>query len=314
MLMNKPKFIQYNLWLSCNNNCSFCCNLKESKEETDADRIRSLKYVLDLLDLDEVKEYQRIGIIGGEFFQKQLNNPEIKDLFYQVLEKISGFVQDWMIQFNFTATLITDNRADLIEFLEFLKSKEILHKSMLCTSYDTIYRFHNDIARKLWIQNMKWLHVAYPELSLHTEFVITQHLIDTVLNNKLNFKDFSQEYCCSVDFLEPVASLISFSSKDSFVQTVSDFLPHRQDFLKFLRKVYSENQVNLRFLLNNELLSDTLYKLCGNQYIKETHRNLETSIKIFDNSSNSPLPMKLGYIDSDRSMRSDVLKFLACIE
>ena len=51
--------------------------------------------------------------------------------------------------------------------------KDCITKTLLCTSYDSIGRFHTDEHRSMWIKNMKDIHIKYPELKLHTEIIIT---------------------------------------------------------------------------------------------------------------------------------------------
>ena len=76
-------FIQYELWKDCSNACKFCFN----RGQQDLDKIESLNFVIDKLDDEELNDYNEIGFIGGEFFDTQLDNKEVRTLFYKLIDK-----------------------------------------------------------------------------------------------------------------------------------------------------------------------------------------------------------------------------------
>ena len=40
------------------------------------------------IETDIFDEFDEIGFIGGEFFDGQLSNPKVKDLFYRLFDKV----------------------------------------------------------------------------------------------------------------------------------------------------------------------------------------------------------------------------------
>ena len=88
--MNKYKadttFIQYELWKCCSIGCKFCCN----KGQKDINKIDSLNFVLSKLEDPEILNYDEIGFIGGEFFNNELKDNLVCDLFYKVFEKVAS--------------------------------------------------------------------------------------------------------------------------------------------------------------------------------------------------------------------------------
>ena len=72
------KFIQYQLWQDCSNGCKLC----SEKCPTNVDKVWSLNYILSCLEKEEVKDYEEVGIIGGEIFDYQLDDVVVEKLFY----------------------------------------------------------------------------------------------------------------------------------------------------------------------------------------------------------------------------------------
>ena len=132
MYKNPNKFVQFELWKECHQGCKFCCNKGQPK----IDKKESIKYVMDILNSDEIKEYNEIGFIGGEFFNGEIE--EVKEEFYKIFEKVKELNFD---KIYITATLIYDINQWLTPFFSYLRDLQILNKVMICTSFDTIYRF-----------------------------------------------------------------------------------------------------------------------------------------------------------------------------
>ena len=54
------KFLQYQLWQECNNGCPFCYERNQFK----IDKAWALRFTLE--KLPETKDYEEVGIIGGD--------------------------------------------------------------------------------------------------------------------------------------------------------------------------------------------------------------------------------------------------------
>ncbi len=161
--------LQFEIWNNCNNNCDFCY-LKESRVISSPEQqIANIKKVKQIIE-QEIQGYNAVGLAGGEFFQGQLKY--CKNEFFDLLKFICA--QDikelWL-----AAILIDENQDDLWETLDLLpKDKRIL----LCTSYDTIGRFHTAEQEEQWFKNIKRVAEKYSHVVLHTQTIITQHFID----------------------------------------------------------------------------------------------------------------------------------------
>ena len=85
------KSFQWELWQYCNSLCKFCYLGKENRIHNKARQIQSLKDLsLSVEHLDYTK-YNNISIIGGEFFQGQLDDKETHDLFFKVIKQLAVF-------------------------------------------------------------------------------------------------------------------------------------------------------------------------------------------------------------------------------
>ena len=79
------KSVQFELWHECNNLCKMCFLGIENRITPKETKIKSLK--------DAIKNAKKftgdvIAIIGGEFFQGQIEDPEVHDLFYEFMSLV----------------------------------------------------------------------------------------------------------------------------------------------------------------------------------------------------------------------------------
>ena len=82
------KQLQFEIWEECNSKCKFCYLGKNNLLTPNHVKLKSLQLILDKIsDLSIYDEYDVISYLGGEFFQGQLNTPEIKELFFKLMEK-----------------------------------------------------------------------------------------------------------------------------------------------------------------------------------------------------------------------------------
>jgi hypothetical protein len=256
---------------------------------------------MDILNSDEIENYNEVGFIGGEFFNGEING--IKEEFYKVFEKVSSLNFD---KIYITATLIYDINIWLIPFLNYLKELNILDKVMICSSFDTMYRFKSQEEKELWKDNMKLLKQLFPVITLHTEIILTEAFMESVLNDEFNIDNFRNYFDCGLDFIEPSSGLF-YKDKVDASKVMPKFFPKKSTFLKFLKKVSLENNwVNLDTLLSMELRSNKLYFIAnGQRLVADDRRNGDGKCQI----PNFINKYETGFIDSELSMRDVVLYF-----
>lgn len=290
----KQRFIQFELWKDCHNDCAFCFN----KGLPDCDKAWSIKEVLKQLENPQILLFNEIGFIGGEFFAHQIDS--VKDLFYSLFDKV--------LSMHFERILLTTSLIykpfQLIEFLEYLEKKQAIEKILLCTSYDTIGRFHNLNAHTLWCNNVHLLHNLYPKLKIHVEQIVTNDFCEQVLNGQFDIKAFAEGYNVHVDYLEPNTGGY-YKSKEEFEKACPNFLLKRSTFLKWLVYVFKNNLVNKEDLFNRKLRSDVIYLTKCNQHFEicGRHKGTKDDMNYFKQIGQVP---QFGYIDSDIPIWQDV--------
>lgn len=298
------KFIQYQLWQECNNGCKFCSERNQFK----IDKKWALKFTLNKLDNPEIYDYEEVGIIGGEIFDNQLEDKEVRDLFYELTDKIANIKH--FKKFYVATNLIYDMDKYLIPYLNHLKNINLIDKTLLCTSYDLKYRFHTEEMKKLWEDNMLKLHKIFPELSTHIETIITQHFIDAVLSGKFDIKEFSKKFNSRVDYIEPSSGMF-YNTKLDCEKACPGFFPTKNSFIKFLKQEgLQKKSIDLKCLISYQIRASRIYHLdCGNFVCYEDRRKPGFRVKCSDNSKK----YELGFIDSDDSMEDICTEFCEMI-
>lgn len=294
--MTENRFIQFELWKDCSQGCPFCCN----RGQIPINKTESCQYVMDILNTLEPNTYDYIGLIGGEFFNGELQYNMHQ--FFLIMRKIKELNPRKIF---ITTNLLYDIGDYLIPVLKALdKVLHIRDKIVLCTSWDKEYRFHNQKQNELWTKNMLWLCNHYPEVELHVEMIMTQHLIDAVLEDRIDFKLFQQIFRCSLDFIEPSSGLY-FTDKYACQKELPGFFPTRSSFIKFLAK--ERGKIDFSKLFSMSLRSEELYFIENGQHRVAKNRRLgDGRCELSDKTKK----YDIGFIDSDEKMRDVVLEFI----
>lgn len=308
--MIQDKFIQFELWKNCNNKCTFCEHLFDPVSD-DNQKIIDLQYFISELQQPFIDQYNVIGFIGGEIFDNQINNQNVKRYFYQLFnicaeKKIRGKLKKIYI----ATSLIYNIDKYLIPFIHYLSKLDLLDITYFCTSYDLKYRFHTDYHHQLWCNNVLELNKQLIN-KIHVEIILTQTLINAVLNNTFDISHFYNKYNVDIDFIEP--SFISkLETKENTSTYILDFFPTRTSFLKFLKYVHDYNIIDLDMFLSMKLRSDALYFRISktNKLIKVINR-VNNNLRKYDVNGN-PVNIQ-SYIDSDCLMYNDVQAFRSII-
>lgn len=326
------KSFQWQVWTYCNNLCKFCF-LGEANREYLKDRqhisLAGLEAAIDCMDYSE---YNNISLIGGEFFQGQLSDPETKAYFFKIMKKIFQLYVDKKIgSMWITATLINKNQDDLYELLNLAESMGVLPVDeysssgiWLCTSWDASGRFHTKEAEESWENNMLSLKQCYPWIKFNTTIILQKSFIDLYLKDGFNPKYFMKKFNTSIFYMQPCLSGITemmLQNEKGELRTGNDFdefwlklktdvnkkyafFPERKDFIKFLVKYYNEDYDSFMKLFNIHYRSDEIHLNINS----EDHDRIISRVKDGSSPEESfPPAMKCGhvynyapYIDSNR--------------
>ena len=229
-LSNSRRFVQFQLWRDCDIGCEFCHNRGIGNKNS---KIDNIDFVIDLINNNPtIKKFNEIGIIGGELFGKQLNDSKTKSHFIKLIKTI---VNSHFEKVYIGTALLYKDLSSLLETLEIFNNANKIDNVLICTSYDTIYRFKNVNSERLWDTNMRALRYLYPTLKLHVETILTEDFCQRVINDSFNIREFEKEYDCRIDFIEPTINLPNITI-DEFNNRLPSFLPKRKTFLTFMRK------------------------------------------------------------------------------
>lgn len=298
MYKNPNKFIQFQLWHDCNNGCIFCCNKGQPK----TDKVAALKRILELLDNPATCEgFNEIGIIGGEIFDNQLEDPEVMMLFYKLIDKIISMPFD---RIYIATTLIYNMNKYLIPLLCYLNAKRALDRCWICTSYDLKYRFKSEEAKRLWHDNMAHLTKYCPNVFKHVEMIVTQYFVDAVNSGEFDIDKFADDYNVKIDFIEPSSGL-GFVGKKECEEKVPGFFPTKASFTKFLYNIKDSKSVDINTMFSMELRSEDLYFFFNNEYMSMKERRSTDGRCTLDPTKK----YEIGFIDSDTTMSSVVKGF-----
>lgn len=288
----RNKFIQYQLWQDCRNGCKFCSELNQ----LNVDKKWALNFTLDKLNDPEVFDYEEVGIIGGEIFDNQLQDPEVQKLFYVLTDKICTM---HFKKIYIATSLIYDMKPYLIPYLQHLRELNVADKVLLCTSYDLKYRFNKEGKKELWENNMLQLQKDFPDFKTHVETILTQHFIDAVLNKEFNIKEFVKKFNTRIDYIEPSSGMY-YKDKQDCEKACPGFFPTKKSFIKFLiQEGIKDNSIDLSCMISYQIRASRIYHLdCGKFVCYEDRR--KPGFKVI--CSDSTKKYEVGFIDSDDSM------------
>ena len=284
----KKTSIQFEIWEECNNQCKFCFLGSGNRYSSDDVKLNSLTRVMNKISDESLYDtYNIVSYIGGDFFQGQLKNEQVHKLFMDIMDKTAYFVDiGKLIEVWINATLTIGDQADLYETLNKFKDKS---KIWICTSYDTIGRYHTDKMFENWDYHMKNLKKIYPEININVSTIVTGDLIDKYLDDQFSFLKFQDEYDCTM-FLKtpgtptPATFPQTIKNKKYFNENIlNNFFPTRSKFLKFLAKYKQEvPEYIYDKLYNINYRADDLYKNTINNKNEYVHLHRVKNKKMAD--------------------------------
>ena len=280
---NKKKFIQIRLWKDCINNCHFCYLKSDYDRKTSlCQKKRRLHKSTDLVKSLQVA---KIGLIGGEFFEGQLEGCE--DEWFRLLDALKNSEACIFITANFIHEQYLLN--ETVDFFE----KNLL----LCTSYDTVGRFHSEKAKNNWFKRIESLHNNCVPVICHC--VATQDFFE----EDPHFPDW-----LPVNLVDPHISLEWYNSvdKNKYNETLRnecDFFnfPKRRTAIRWFRK-HPQIARNYSDYIGSH--SDVIYA-----FDKDDNFYFEQDGRLESTDYNNPLCshpwLGLCYADSNKCMICD---------
>ena len=269
--------LQFELWQECNNKCRFCYLGKNIEHTEDSQKIEALKRTIAMVkDSANYPRYQVLAFIGGEFFQGQLANPQVRELFFELMTEVASLLNRNIIrEVWLSVTLTIGKQEDLYKTLELFNDKS---KVWLLTSWDSKWRFHSEKMKLTWESHMRQIYKLYPNIKLNTTIILTGDFIDQYLLNKFNLNSFSEEFHTAFFFKQPASGQIITASNNQEVKAktnelMPNFFPTKRQFLAFLLKFkQSEHEINWSKLFNIQYRADDVYRNYNDGRVVKSHR------------------------------------------
>lgn len=313
----EKKTLQFELWQECNNKCKFCFLGTENRFTADDIKIASLKKTIEKISDESIfKEYNCLAFIGGEFYQGQLQNPEVKKWFYKLMDKSADLLNRGVIEeFWTSATLTIGKQEDLYNCLEKFNDKS---KVWVLTSWDAYGRFHTPKMLETWEYHMKHLKERFPDIKLNTTIVLTGIVMEKYLSGEIpSFEQFCEKYNTSLFFKQPApffdlkgdnknAPTYLRIGKEKSKAIIPNFFPTRALTLRFYQKFKENETENMWTRLFNvayraDILerhfNDTSTATCERNKNIETSKNYELGVPIMSCGHTCNFA---AYIDSDK--------------
>ena len=306
--MRQREECQFELWTECNSKCKFCYLSTANINTPNSIKLKQLDAVIKQIESPTLCEkFNKISFIGGEFFQGQLNDTKVKEKFMCLFDKVSVLLNSnkidevWMC-----ATLTIGDQKDLFETVNKFKDKS---KVWILTSYDTIGRFHTEKMKQDWLNNLRKVREAYPDIKINITSILTGDFIDKYMNGSLELFDIAKTFNTAL-FLKPTCP-IDRDEKEKYTKEetnkiIPNFFPTRDQFISFLYK-YRENESDFMYdkLFNMKYRSDYLFRFDDDE-MHCSHRLKDSHQEVYDNSHSDSMINPCGhstqyniYVDSE---------------
>lgn len=308
------KSYQWELWAMCNNLCDFCY-LGDTNRETNKEvQLISLNKVLKNIDELDFTVYNNISLIGGEFFQGQMDDPEVHDKFMELIQKCCDLYNAKKIGAMWiTCTLTTGDQKHLYEMLDLIEKNGCMPKPeygssgfWLCTSWDAKGRFHTPRNAENWDYHMRNIHEKYPWVKFNTTIILTAEMMDLYINNEWKPHDFMEKYHTSLFFKQCGLGDVNiyayafngmptdekwYNYKQKIQERIGwNFFPTRDQSIKFLRKFATEDADLYDRLYNIYYRADELHRNYNDGESATNNRNKGSKIE-----SDSSVEMQINY-------------------
>ena len=116
------RFVQFELWQDCFQNCKFCYNKKTIHAYNFQRQLDNIKFVNDFLDTPEILDYNTFGLIGGEFFGGEIKSEKVLKQFLELIDRICSFEN--IKQILITSNLMYKDCSLLLNVCDKIKSKK----------------------------------------------------------------------------------------------------------------------------------------------------------------------------------------------
>ena len=260
--------IQYEVWKECHNRCTFCFLAEDTIYTPKEVKLSGIQNAIDQIKHDvETGVANGVALIGGDFWQGEMADEEVRIRFFELLKLCYGYLRDKKLNAMWlTATLTIGDQHDLYKALDLFEEMvpnaiENERYMWLCTSYDTIGRFHTPKMLETWEYHMKNIGEKYPNVHKNSSLIITNDLVKKTLSGEFDFVKFEKEFGTEIYMKTPSHHFDNMDWKEGkkkFNDIVGDFFLERTPTIEFLQKLNETQPRILEKIMNNELRANSL--------------------------------------------------------
>lgn len=238
-ILNKTNMVQYGIWSNCSNKCDFCL-IEKHYYRTPDQMVSYLQTVIDNVKIQDWfnKFSDGISLLGGELYF--ITDKSVQDKFMELIDTIIDYVLKVSKNPNCKYSTVTNGIYEpsfLYRVIDRIVERAGIQYVDVNFSYDLKYRFHSEESKQQCLQNIIDFHKRY-NYRIGVQMILTQYLIDMINNGEFSIDKWQNEIAPGsiLEFLYP--------HKIHTGYILNDFNFKRNDFIKFMRKIYHENPEN----------------------------------------------------------------------
>lgn len=224
------KIVEFLLWDNCNNHCRFCFLKNKNSLNSfigDEERGHAIKCAHEYLNSDDFPVGSDVLLCGGELFDTKFTEGTKKE-WTSFLEDLTLKAQFKFVDHIYVNTnLIYNINDELKDFLDKIESTELFDKLNFTTSYDPVGRYKTREDRKLFFDNIKRLHEAYPNLKIVANMIMTKPVCDLILSNQLSIAALQEQHNITINLIP-------------YIILVKDLIPEKTEVMDTLLMVDRE--------------------------------------------------------------------------
>lgn len=289
--------IQFELWPDCNTGCQYCYLNGTPRTTTLEEKRQNILNALNTLkDPDILKEYNAVGLIGGEFFQGQIDGLEAE--WFSLISYLNYLLKTQQIKEVWLATsLLLDNDMHNLSLLHTLNCFELEaynedQRLILCTSYDTIGRFSEEDEPPVIFSCKIDKEKSYDSINA---FVNSLENIDTEEEHDIALTEVIKQYYLPTETIDKQGLVLNDGTvidldKHNIEVSAKDYYAHLFSEIDLNRLLYCENAIKVTYedkenkkigkayfiKTNSEFTSPqlvkllTLFKSCSEMYMESS--------------------------------------------
>ena len=310
-ILNKTNMVQYGIWSNCSNKCDFCLIEKHYYRTPE----QMVSYLQELIDNIKIQDWANkfsdgISLLGGELYF--ITDKVVQDKFIELIDVIIEYVLKVSKNPNCKYSTVTNGIYEpsfLYRVIDRIIEKAGIQYVDVNFSYDLKYRFHSEEARKQCLQNIIDFHKRY-NYRIGVQMILTQYLIDMMNSGEFTIDKWQNEIAPGsiLEFLYP--------HKIHTGIVLDDFNFKRGDFIKFMRKLYKENEENF-FNFVSSVRHSSVFKYTGLYIDDEGNTHSEPVLsdgKEIINPICNHSALYQCYADSDKCMLCDLNNIIDTIK